>query len=82
MIYIVCDMNCNNFGNYFEVIGLERELKTNKNSYIVENTYYPKRYCYRARLGIEPYTPILYSQAIDDLIPEDYTKWKKNRFGE
>jgi len=75
-------MNCNNFGNYFEVVGLERELKTNKNSYIIGNTYYPKGYCYRARLGFDSDIRIRYSEAIDRLIPEDYLSWKNNRFGE
>ena len=82
MIYIVCDMNCNNFGNYFEVLGLECELEYDDISYIVKGgSYYSKRHCYRAtRLGIKPCASILYSEAIDSLIPEDYMRWKKNRF--
>jgi len=74
MIYIVCDMNCNNFGNYFLPIGLERELKTDKNSYVVGSTYYPKGHCYRAKLshfegyGADHYYK--YSEAIDILTPQ------------
>jgi len=75
-------MNCNNFGNYFGVVGLKRELVHDKNSYIVGNAYYPKGHCYRARLGIDPCASIIYSEAINRLIPEDYMRWKKNRFGE
>lgn len=83
MIYIVCDMNCNNFGNYFRVIGLERELKTDKSSYIESSTYYPKRHCYRVKLQTQHKKSgsYKYSKAIDILIPEDYIRWMKNRFG-
>jgi hypothetical protein len=81
MIYIVCDMNCNNFGNYFYPIGVERLLKSDKASWIVDkNTFYPKGHCYRAKLfGPDP-VKIRYSQAIDFLLPEEYIKWMKIRF--
>ena len=83
MIYIICDMNCNNFGNYFRVIGLERELHQDESSYYKDSTYYPKMHCYRARL-LDAYFDetrlIRYSEVIDYLIPEDYVRWQKMRF--
>lgn len=78
MIHIACDMNCNNFGNYFKVIGLERTLKKDENSWIVGNDYYPKGSSYRVSPGNDE--RIKYSEAIDYLLPEDYTKWIKTRF--
>ena len=78
MIHIVCDMNCNNFGNYFKVIGLERTLREDENSWIVGNDYYPKGHCYRASPGSSE--TIKYSEAIDYLFPGDYIKWVKIRF--
>lgn len=80
MIYIVCDMNCNNFGNYFRVLGLEYDLEQDKNHYIIENGYYPKGHCYRAKMLSKPLIPYRYSEAIDILIPEDYIRWKETRF--
>jgi len=83
MIFIVCDMNCNSFGNYFLMVGLENELKQDKNSWIsYGNTYYPKGHCYRAKLNKEAQDMgiIRYSRAIDFIMPEDYIKWLKKRF--
>lgn len=80
MICIACDMNCNNHGNYFYVIAHERDVKEDKSSYIVDETYYPKKHCYRVR-GPEPGDIIRYSQAIDNLIPEDCVRWADYRFG-
>ena len=85
MIYIVCDMNCNNMGNYFRVIGDERDVIESSISYRVDNTYYPKGHCYRGKIR-EPkdidgeFTSFPYSQAIDELLPEDYVRWMKMRF--
>ena len=85
MLYIVCDMWCNNFGLYFRIVGHERELEQDEHSYIIENTYYPKSHCYRAK-GVEfiknEYNMDIfsYSSAIDHLIPEDYVRWQKTRF--
>lgn len=82
MIYIVCDMNCNNFGNYFKIVGDEHSIREDNNSFIIANTYYPKGYCYKVK-GISPFktlNTIKYSEAIDYLIPEDYVKWMKKRF--
>jgi len=79
MIYILCDMNCNNFGNYFTIVGVERTLKQDKDSWIVDkNTYYPKSSCYRARLmGGMNESIIRYSRAMDYLLPEEYRRWFK-----
>ena len=85
MLYIVCDMWCNNFGLYFRIVGNERELEQDEHSYIIENTYYPKSHCYRAK-GVEfikneyNMDTFAYSSAIDHLIPEDYVRWQKTRF--
>jgi len=90
MIYIVCDMECNNFGNYFKIIGHEREVDQDENSYIIKEksgciAYYPKGHCYRAK-GVEfirseyNMDTFVYSSAIDHLIPEDYVRWQKTRF--
>jgi len=85
MIYIVCDMNCNNHGNFFRVIGHEREVKEDKTSYRIGNDYYPKGHCYKGKIG-EPknidgeFGSFPYSQAIDELLPEDYVRWMKTRF--
>jgi len=90
MIYIVCDLECNNLGNYFKIIGHEREVDQDENSYIIKEesgciTYYPKSHCYRAK-GMEfirseyDMDTFVYSSAIDHLIPEDYVRWQKTRF--
>ena len=96
MIYIACDMNCNNFGNYFKVFGLKRELKQDKSSYIVEKegegiAYYPKYHCYKAkrieRIPEQSFAGIIlnrsfdYSEAINYLLSEDYVRWQQTRFG-
>ena len=85
MIYIVCDMNCNNFGNYFKVIGHERDVTESRKSYSVGSTSYPKGHCYKGKIR-EPididgeFSSFPYSQAIDELLPEDYVRWMKTRF--
>jgi len=90
MIYIVVDCNCNNWGNYFKIVGHEREVDQDESSYIVKEEsgcigYYPKGHCYRAR-GVEFIRSednmdiFAYSSAIDHLIPEDYVRWMKTRF--
>ena len=81
MIYIVCDMNCNNHGNFFKVVGCEREVKEDDTSYISGSTYYPKGHCYRAQRLRTEFVIIPYSEAIDRLIPEDYVRWQETRFG-
>ena len=88
MIYIVCDANCNNFGNYFEVVGLEIDVVKDKDGFELGSTHYPKVHCYRARGPLHVTYPngdvngkdIKYSEAIDYLLPEDYVRWKKTRF--
>ena len=88
MIYIVCDMNVNNFGNYFKVIGHERQVTQDESGYIVKEengcfAYYPKGHCYRAKRVERLDKDIInYSEAIDYLIPEDYVRWQKTRFKE
>lgn len=85
-MYIVCDANCNNFGNYFIFVGDDRDISENVSSYIANQTYYPKGHCYRAKglrlRGEIGKDAIRYSEAIDYLIPEDYVRWKKTRFKE
>lgn len=84
MIFIVVDCNCNNWGNYFKIIGHEREVSQDETSYIRDNSYYPKVHCYRAK-GVK-FIPrdfngtFVYSLAIDYLIPKDYIRWQKTRF--
>ena len=81
MIYIVCDMNCNNFGNYFKVIGHEREVtKDEDGNFYKDATHYPRMQCYRIKEFESPIS-FPYSVAIDFLIPEDYVRWQKTRFG-
>ena len=86
-IYIVCDMNCNNFGNYFKVIAYDKEVKEDKTSYRVGNAYYPKGHCYRGKIR-EPrdidgeFTSFPYSQAVDELLPMEYVRWIKTRFND
>jgi len=73
-------MNCNNFGNFFKVIAHEREIKEDKTSYIYEDTHYPKGQCYRGKPP-HPISEIFrYSEAIDILHPNEYTRWIVNRF--
>lgn len=86
-MFIVVDCNCNCWGNYFLIIGHERNVGQDESSYIGEDekTYYPKAHCYRAK-GVEfilqemTMKTFVYSQAIDHLIPEDYVRWQKTRF--
>ena len=33
MIYICCDMNCNNYGNFFAIVAHEREVKKDNTGY-------------------------------------------------
>ncbi len=88
MIYIICDMNCNNFGNYFKIVGLEDEIKQDKNGYYVpsKGEHYPKRWCYKAKINRvfwereKDNLLIRYSEAIDILFPFEYTRWIKDRF--
>ena len=82
MIFIVCDMNCNNWGNFFEAVGLERELEQDEYSYKKPGGSWPKKHCYRSNRFLDENSAIRYSKAIDYLIPEDYVRWKKERFGE
>jgi len=81
MIYICCDMNCNNFGNYFKVVAHEREIKKDNTGYMYENTHYPADHCYRAKPPHPIQETFRYSEAIDILCPEEYTRWKNTRFG-
>lgn len=81
MICIFCDMNCNNFGNYFRIIGLEHDLRQDDDGYIQGKAHYPKKYCYRANIPNTAIQVFRYSDAIDYLLPKEYIKWKKNRFG-
>lgn len=89
MIYIAVDCNCNNKGNYFKIIGHEREVDKDENSYIITEKsgcigHYPKSHCYRVkrveRLVQDYNGSFVYSSAIDYLIPEDYVRWQKTRF--
>ena len=79
MNYLVCDMNCNNMGNYFAVVCLQNDIKVEEGSYVVGNTYYPKGSCYLAKLGICKWQheerAFYYSEAIDYLFPKEYARW-------
>lgn len=75
MIYIACDMNCNNFGNFFKIVAHERQVKEDENSYIFGDTYYPKEHCYRCKPPHQINETFRYSEAIDILHPNDYRCW-------
>ncbi len=79
MIYIACDMNCNNFGNFFKIVAHERNIKDDENSYIFEGGYYPKGHCYRCKPPHPISETFRYSEAIDILHPSDYRRWYFNR---
>ena len=81
MIYVSCDMNCNNFGNYFRIIAHERGLQEDETSYIVDGSHYPKAHCYRGKPAHPIKESFRYSEAIDVLHPDDYLRWKMTRFG-
>lgn len=74
-------MNCNNWGNFFQVIAHEREVKEDETSYIFNGAYYPKGHCYKAKPPHPLQETFRYSEAIDILIPAEYTRWKNTRFG-
>jgi len=88
MLYIVCDMNCNSYGSYFKVVGLDGEVREEGNSYYVPSTgdHYPKKWCYMARIskvllgGEKDNLLIKYSEAIDVLLPSEYVRWIRDRF--
>jgi hypothetical protein len=73
-------MNCNNFGNYFLIIGHERDVKKDDTSYRVNNTYYPLTHCYKCRPSVPVPEKFFYSDAIDMLFPEEFVRWKITRF--
>jgi hypothetical protein len=87
-------MNCNNFGNFFQIIGHEREVKLDDTGFMINSTHYPKGHCYRGKPhGINkagwdkvyPAYPISetfrYSEAMDILHPDEFVRWIKTRFG-
>jgi hypothetical protein len=74
-------MNCNNLGNYFTIVGHEREVTEDKSSFIMGKTHYPKGHCYKVRNCFGTNRMLRYSEAIDYLFPEDYIRWKEIRFG-
>ena len=80
---LACDMNCNNFGNFFLIIGDPRYgLEQIDSGWQFGNTGYPGKHCYRVanncRYRIEE--TFIYSEAIDNLAPSEYIKWQNNRF--
>lgn len=81
MIYICCDMNCNNFGNFFSIVAHEREVKKDGTSYIFDKTHYPKVHCYRCKPPHPVSSTFRYSEAIDILHPDEFVRWIKTRFG-
>ena len=80
MIYIACDMNCNNFGNFFRIVGHEREVKKDSTGgYMVKSDHYPEGHCYRCKSSQRD--SFRYSEAIDVLHPDEFVRWIKTRFG-
>ena len=83
MIYICCDMNCNNHGNFFAIVAHEREAKKDKTGYFYDATHYPMGHCYRCKpphlRAIE--RTFRYSEAMDILHPDEFVRWIKTRFG-
>lgn len=80
MIYICCDMNCDNFGNFFKIIGHERKVKKDKNGFMIDSTHYPLGACYRGKPPHPFKETFRYSEAIDILHPEDFVVWQQRRF--
>ena len=81
MIYIACDMNCNNFGNYFSIVGHERVVIKDDTGYTTNHTHYPKGHCYRCKPP-HPISPTFrYSEAMNILHPDAFVCWIKTRFG-
>ena len=81
MIYICCDMNYNNHGNFFCIIAHEREVKKDNAGYEFGNTHYPMGHCYRCKPPHPIEKTFRYSEAMDILHPDDFIRWIKTRFG-
>jgi hypothetical protein len=81
MIYIACDMNCNNHGNFFSIIGHEREVNIDDTGYYFNKTHYPKSHCYRCKPPHPIGETFRYSEAMDILHPNEFVRWVKTRFG-
>lgn len=81
MIYICCDMNCNNHGNFFSVVGHEREVVKDATGYMLDNAHYPLSHCYRGKPPHPITTTFRYSEAMDILHPDEFIRWIKTRFG-
>jgi hypothetical protein len=81
MIYIACDMNCNNYGNYFSIIGHEREVTKDATGYMVNCDHYPKGHCYCCKPPHPISLTFRYSEAMDILHPNEFVRWIKTRFG-
>jgi hypothetical protein len=73
-------MNCNNFGNYFKIIGHQREVKQDDDGFIINSSHYPTNACYRGKPPHLIGETFRYSEAIDILIPEDFVIWQQRRF--
>jgi len=80
MIYIACDMNCNNYGNFFKIIAHVREVKYDSSSIIFDGGHYPLNSCYRCKPPHPIKETFAYSKAIDMLHPNEYVKWQGRRF--
>ena len=81
MIYICCDMNCNNHGNFFRIIGHEREVEEDSTGFKIDSTHYPASHCYKGKPP-HPVSEIFrYSEAMDILHPDEFIRWIKTRFG-
>ena len=81
MIYICCDMNCNNFGNFFRIVGHEREVKKDATGYEIDNSHYPMAHCYRCKPPHQIQEIFRYSEAMDIIHPDEFVRWIKTRFG-
>ena len=81
MIYIACDMNCNNYGNFFQIIAHEGLIKKDESCYIYDGGHYPLKDCYRCKPPHPISKTFRYSEAIDMLHIEDYIRWHNTRFG-
>ena len=81
MIYICCDMNCNNHGNFFAIVAHEREVVKDKTGYYFNATHYPAGHCYRCKPPHPIERTFRYSEAMDILHPDEFVRWIKTRFG-
>lgn len=81
MIYICCDMNCNSHGNFFAIVAHEREVIEDETGYNFDRAHYPKSHCYRCKPRHPIERTFRYSEAIDILLPNEFIRWIKTRFG-